>query len=75
MCNFSMSNIWNVARSMRNWRIDTDDNSHQMSPSTPIITVLPSVEEPQKGQSEDNNVNTVQRSLPRQSTMVDMYKI
>lgn len=38
---------------MRSWRIDTpEDTTINLSPSTPIITILPSVEEPEKQKSE-----------------------
>nr|XP_008191477.1 PREDICTED: transient receptor potential cation channel subfamily A member 1 isoform X2 [Tribolium castaneum] len=42
-----MPNLMHLLQTARSWRIDTED-PQRLSPSTPIITVLPSVEVPEK---------------------------
>lgn len=48
-----MPNLMQILQFVRQWRIDTDDNFPTVvNPSTPIINVLPSVEEPKKQNEE-----------------------
>ncbi|XP_017771152.1 PREDICTED: uncharacterized protein LOC108558677, partial [Nicrophorus vespilloides] len=49
-----MPNVFYFIELIRNWRIDTQQVPVQISPSTPIINVIPnSVEEPEKKKSPD----------------------
>lgn len=48
----TMPNFLHFLQLVRQWRIDTDDNITTVNPSTPIINVLPSVEEPKKQNEE-----------------------
>lgn len=44
-----MPKLLHLLQTMRSWRIDTsEDMTSNLSPSTPIITILPSVEVPEK---------------------------
>lgn len=46
-----MPKLLHLLQTMRSWRIDgAEETSSNLSPSTPIITILPSVEEPEKQQ-------------------------
>lgn len=48
-----MPKLLHLLETMRAWRIDTpEESSSNLSPSTPIITILPSVEEPEKQKVE-----------------------
>lgn len=43
-----MSRLWELVETLRTWRIDNDAVIHPVLPSTPIITVLPIVNDPEK---------------------------
>lgn len=43
-----MPNLLHLMQMMRNWRIDAGDYTQRVAPSTPIITVLPVVEDVEK---------------------------
>lgn len=48
-----MPKLLHLLQTMRSWRIDNPEESPStLSPSTPIITILPSVEEPEKQKCE-----------------------
>lgn len=48
-----MPKLLHLLQTMRSWRIDAPEETHStLSPSTPIITILPSVEEPEKSKCE-----------------------
>lgn len=48
-----MPKLLHLLQTMRSWRIDTpEEMPSTLSPSTPIITILPSVEEPEKQKHE-----------------------
>lgn len=43
-----MSRFWEFVETLKSWRIDTEAVTHPLPPSTPIITVLPLVDDPEK---------------------------
>ncbi|CAH1179266.1 unnamed protein product [Phaedon cochleariae] len=56
-----MSNILQILQNFRNWRIDAEE-VHPRAPSTPIITILPPIEDVEKALKEDENEKEVIRS-------------
>lgn len=61
-----MSRFWDFVETLRNWRIDNDVVIHPLPPSTPIITVLPIVDDPDKDvifaeENESKRKNTDQQ--------------
>lgn len=58
-----MPKLLHLLQTMRSWRIDTpEETSTNLSPSTPIITILPSVEEPEKPRGESKKEEEASKS-------------
>lgn len=55
-----MPNLLNFMQMMRNWRIDSGDYNQRVAPSTPIITVLPVVEDVEKIIIPEENIENIQ---------------